>query len=139
MDETKALDIVSALADGINPLTGEAFPADSPYQSPDIVRALFIARTVVEARARVRQRTPLPGNAGKPWSEEEDRKLLLEFDRGGSIAELAQLHARTAAGIQARLEKHGRVQPQSIGRSFGYSRRGQQTGGVGGADARTSG
>ena len=127
MDETKALDIVSALADGINPLTGEVFPSDSPYQSPDIVRALFIARAAVEARARARQRAPLPGNAGKPWNEEEDRKLLLEFDRGQSIAELAQLHARTAAGIHARLEKHGRAQPQSIGRSPGYSRRSRQT------------
>jgi hypothetical protein len=85
----------------------------SPYQSPDIVRALFVARTAVEARARTRHRAPLPGNAGKPWTEEEDRKLLAEFDRGRSITELAHLHGRTAAGIQARLEKHGRVPPQA--------------------------
>ena len=124
MDETKALDIVSALADGINPLTGEVFPADSPYQSPDIVRALFVARTAVEAKARARQRTPLPGNAGKPWTEEEDHKLLAEFDRGRSIAELAQAHARSTAGIQARLEKHGRVQ-SPLGRASGYPRREQ--------------
>lgn len=43
MDEMKALAIVSTLANGVNPLTGEIFPADSPYQTVDVVRALFLA------------------------------------------------------------------------------------------------
>lgn len=109
MDEAKALGIVSALADGINPLTGEVFAEDSPYQSPDVVRALFLARSALESRRRNRSRHDLPANAGKPWTEEEDAKLLVQFDRGLSVAELAREHERTAAGIQARLEKHGRL------------------------------
>ena len=109
MDENKACGIVSALADGVNPITGEVFPADSPYQSPDIVRALYVAVRALQNRPRPRSRDSLPGNAGKPWSEEEDRNLLAEFDRGRTPAELAQTHARTVAGIQARLEKHGRL------------------------------
>ena len=40
MDEQKALNIVTALANGVNPQTGEVFPGDSPYQSAEIVRAL---------------------------------------------------------------------------------------------------
>lgn len=113
MDEAKAFSIVSALADGINPLTGEVFPEDSPYQSADIVRALFLARATLEARRRSRARNPMPANAGKPWTAEEDTKLLAQFDRGLAVAELAREHARTVAGIQARLEKHGRLRLQS--------------------------
>lgn len=112
MDEIKALAIVSALANGVNPLTGEIFPADSPYQTADVVRALFLARRALETPSKPRARAHLPDNAGKRWTDEEDRKLLREFDRGGEIPDLAQAHGRTTAGIQARLEKYGRVQTQ---------------------------
>lgn len=124
MDEAKALTIVSALANGVNPVTGEVFAADSPYQSPDVVRALYIAVRMLEggSRRRARSSAEMPSNAGKPWSQEEDGRLLAEFDRGRSLAELAQMHARTQAGIHARLEKHGRVQPQPGGRPLSYGR-----------------
>jgi hypothetical protein len=112
MDEAKALNILSTLANGVNPVTGEVFAADSPYQSSEVVRALYLATRALESRAKpTKVRTGLPSNAGKPWSEEDDRKLLAEFDRGSSLQDLAQAHARTVAGIQARLEKHGRLQP----------------------------
>lgn len=128
MDEAKALTIVAALANGVNPLSGEVFATDSPYQSADVVRALYCAMRSLEAGARRRDRAALqaPSNAGKPWNEEEDARLLSEFDRGRSLAELAQQHARTQAGIQARLEKHGRLPPQPGGRPSTYGRVNQQ-------------
>jgi len=109
MDEARALSIVSALANGVNPLTGEVFPADSPYQTADVVRALFLITRLIEAKPKARPRTATAGNAGKPWTMEEDQKLLREFDRGTGIPALAEAHGRTPAGIQARLEKHERV------------------------------
>jgi len=115
MDETKALSILSALANGVNPLTGEVFPADSPYQTAEIVRALFLALSVFEATAKTRPRSQAPSNAGKPWTPEEDQELLKGFDRGTTLTALAQTHGRTPAGIQARLEKHGRLQPSANG------------------------
>lgn len=129
MDESKALAIVSALANGVNPLTGEVFTTDSPYQSPDVVRALYISVRALEASAkrRSRARERLPGNAGKPWSEEEDERLLGEFDRGCPLAELARAHERTLAGIQARLEKHGRLQFQEASRFSRVRRDGSTT------------
>ena len=121
MDESKALSIVSALANGVNPLTGEVFPSDSPYQAPDVVRALFVAARVLEQSsppsapgdpARTTKRASnLPSNVGKPWTSEEDKRLLEEFDRGCSLRALANSHGRTLAGVEARLEKHGRLQP----------------------------
>ncbi len=43
MDEQKALDIIMKLADGVDPRTGATLPAESPYQDPDTLRALFMA------------------------------------------------------------------------------------------------
>jgi hypothetical protein len=117
MDDNKALAIVSALANGVNPQTGEMFEVDSPYQSADVIRALYVAVRALElsSRSKARQsRARLPANAGKPWTEQEDRELLERFDTGLSVPQLAQAHDRTLAGIQARLERHGRLQGQGV-------------------------
>src|SRR5512146_1018459 len=106
MDDIKALGIVSALANGVNPQTGEVFDVESPYQSADVIRALYVAVRALETAARPKlrsSRTRLPANAGKPWTEDEDLELLEKFDEGLSIVELARAHDRTPAGIQARL------------------------------------
>jgi len=109
MNEQRALAIVSALADGVNPITGEVFAADSPYQNVQIVRALvFLVRTF-ESKNRPRPKSNMPSNAGKPWNDSEDEQLLREFDRGQPLEKLAEMHGRTVAGIQARLERHGRI------------------------------
>lgn len=116
MDDDKALAIVSTLANGVNPHTGEVFDVDSPYQSADVIRALYIAVRALEvtgSKARSK-RARLPANAGKPWSEHEDLELLEKFDEGQSVADLAQAHDRTLAGIRARLERHGRVHGQGL-------------------------
>lgn len=114
MDENKAYTIVSALANGVNPLTGELFPLDSPYQSADVIRALYSAVRALEAgtRRRARAQSSVLSNAGKPWTEDEDRQLLSDFDSGRPLAELAQEHGRTRGGIQARLVRHGRLLPE---------------------------
>ncbi|MDY6948544.1 MAG: hypothetical protein SXG53_22815 [Pseudomonadota bacterium] len=86
VDDTRAIEIVSSLAKGVDPQTGEPFEADSPYQSGDVIRALFSAVRAMETCSRARARNNYarkPANAGKPWSDDEVRKLLEEFDKGG--------------------------------------------------------
>lgn len=115
MEKQTALHIVQALAQGIDPHSGEAFPADSPYQHPDTVRALFQAvQALTEpSAARPRPATPhgAPTNAGKPWTADEDNVLAERFDAGRTLAELANEHGRTRAAIQARLVKLGKIEP----------------------------
>lgn len=116
---TRTLAVLNALAEGVHPLTGELFPDDCPYHSPDIVRALYGAMRMLEGAAPLAQpaepprperpREGAPANAGKPWSVAEDRQLLVEFDSGRTLKECAVLHQRTYAGIEARLEKLGRL------------------------------
>jgi hypothetical protein len=116
MDETKTAAILSALANGVNPLTGEIFSADSPYQHADVVRALYAAverfKQPEQSKPKVRSRAEGLANVGKPWTDEEDRRLLTEFDRGRRPNEIAQDLGRTLAGIEARLERHGRLSPR---------------------------
>jgi hypothetical protein len=49
MDHDRMLAVLANLADGIDPASGTAFPADSPYQHPETVRALFLAIRRLEA------------------------------------------------------------------------------------------
>ena len=42
MDIFEARSIVKSLAKGVNPVTGEVFGDESPYNHPHIIRALFV-------------------------------------------------------------------------------------------------
>ena len=67
-----ALPIVRALADGVNPVTGEAYPETSPYAEPRTLRALYSAVDLMSREVeREKRRERLPANFGKPWSEGE--------------------------------------------------------------------
>lgn len=133
MDDRQALSIVSALAYGANPITGEMFPSDSPYQAPEVIRALFVAMRALEAKvggqmtadttvasksltAPTKEPRPAQGNAGKPWTADEDARLLAAFDANTPLAEISKAHGRTQGGVRARLEKHGRLEPSDATR-----------------------
>jgi hypothetical protein len=107
-----ALPIIRALADGVNPFTGEAYPDHSPYAEPRALRALYAAcdlmsREVEKERRKQRQ----PANFGKSWSEGEDRALIASFEAGAPMEEIARKHARTLVSIRLRLEKLGKIEP----------------------------
>lgn len=108
-----ALPIVRALADGVNPITGEAYPDQSPYAEPRTLRALYAAVDIMEKEfAREKRKERLPANFGKPWTEGEDRSLLGEFDSGIDLADIARRHQRTVSSVRLRLEKLGKIQPE---------------------------
>jgi hypothetical protein len=77
-DNNRHLEILQALAAGTDPVTGEVFPSDSPYNQPEIIRALFFAINQIEALAE-------KGNQGLPWSEDEDVLLTQRFNEGIKI------------------------------------------------------
>ena len=112
MEISEALQIIHALADGIDPFTGEQFPLESPYQHPQTVRALFKAIDALELQQqRENREKSLPANAGMPWSKAEDTKLIKAFDDGMTIKDLAERHKRTTGAIQSRLLKLGKIEP----------------------------
>jgi hypothetical protein len=50
-----------------------------------------------------------PANAGKPWTSEEDTKLVRAFEAGATLGQLARQHGRTQQAIQGRLYRLGKV------------------------------
>lgn len=116
MDDVRAAEILRSLAAGSDPVRGEPLADVAALQSPDVVRALFLAAESLEARTRLARRSGnLPRNAGKTWTQEEDDRLLAGFDGGVTVEALAVAHERTRAGIEARLVKHGRLEIEQAG------------------------
>lgn len=105
MDINRAREIIEILADGVDPTTGEVLPAESVYNSPEVIRALF---TVLDATAPAKMPTQPPRrNAGKPWTDIEDMKLRDEFASRMKISDIAKEHGRTYTAIESRLDHLG--------------------------------
>jgi len=121
MEKEQALRILNALANGVHPATGEKFAADSPYQHPDTVRALFEALRAVEGGGAATsstapvQKPALPQSGpGSRWSPEEDERLAAAFDAGRTVDELARSHQRSRAAIEARLVRLGKMDASAV-------------------------
>jgi hypothetical protein len=129
MEREQTLRILSALANGTDPATGERFGADSPYQHPDTLRALFAAikavedsstKPAAERAAADRSGAPPQTGAGSRWTEEEEERLAASFDAGRTIDELARAHQRSRAGIEARLLKLGKIDAAAVTSTLRY-------------------
>ena len=108
MDTSKARELLSILADGIDPFTGEILQEDHVCNEPDMIRALHLA---VQQLGNVKTSVTRsrPENAGKPWSEEDDRILCEMFERGCKRKEMKEYFKRTGGAIIARLEHLGKI------------------------------
>jgi len=133
MNREQTLRILNALANGIHPATGEKFGADSPYQHPDTVRALFEAMRVMEGAAAPTpapsstatpapaRRQPMPeSGSGSRWSAEEEQRLANAFDTGRTVDELARAHNRSRAAIEARLVRLGKMDASAVTSALRY-------------------
>ena len=120
MEREQALKILNALANGVHPATGEVFAADSAYQHPDTVRALFEAVRAVEGGQSTPRPAPerktgdMPANTFVRWTAQEEERLAAGFDAGKTSAELAKLHNRTRNAIEARLLKMGKIDVSAL-------------------------
>ena len=120
MELARSIEIVHALSQGIDPLTGEALPPGSPYDTPDVIRALHTVLDHMKSPARQRKLTPeqkqaanlergMPKNAGMPWTDEYRRVLADDFRNGESVDALALRFARTRGSIVAELKRQGLI------------------------------
>ena len=111
MELQTAREIIGTLARGVDPVTGEVMPEDSPYNAPSVIRALFAAAKALEeapAASRPRRdRTNLPANTGKPWTADDDEQLRLGFEADTPTKDLAAALGRTRWAIESRLVKLG--------------------------------
>lgn len=117
MSPREAQRIVESLANGVDPVTGEVLDREGTLSSAQVVRALFLASKVLgETTRKGELAAGRAGNAGKPWSGEEDARLLQSFDAGAVVRDLASLHLRSEGGIRSRLVRLGRINDRAEAR-----------------------
>jgi len=116
MKEQRAREILTALVQGIDPLTGEELPPGTILQQAEVLRALLAGVSALEhTAARAQRRAQLPDNVGRPWSDEEHATLVTAFKSGDTLAAIAKRHRRTQRAIEARLERLGLLTAQQRG------------------------
>lgn len=111
MNTQYAKQILQALADGVNPATGEFLPKTDSCNEPDVIRALHCVLEELDKADKQKNSAPRPGreNAGKPWTEEDEQMLCVMFDRGDTKKEISKFFKRSEGGVSARLVKLGKI------------------------------
>lgn len=131
MDIDQALETLETLATGVHPATGEVMAPDSPYNHPDVIRALFVCvrqlrqpapragrRRSAEDRQADNLQRGLPKNAGIRWSDEDRAALAERFEAGETPAQLAEAFERTQNSILAELSRQGLISQDEARGSF---------------------
>ena len=103
MNVLRAKEIISALAEGIDPITGEILPDDCVCNRPEVIRAFYCMLN----KGFEKEKTSSPENAGKPWTEDDDDELTELYKSGMKKSELQKHFKRSNGSIEARLLKLG--------------------------------
>ena len=111
----ETLAIIDALAEGVNPMTGEILPNHSPYNEPRVIRALFTVGSILRQQQGLSDSTRLsPTRAGKPWDAKEDEELTEEYKARLTFEAMVEKHQRTKGAIQSRLVRLGLIEQQTF-------------------------
>ena len=109
MEIERAKEIISALAEGIDPTTGELLPQSSVCNNGDVVRALYSVLNALnkpKSKELPRAKTKM---SGRPWSDQEDVLLKELYLSGKTQSELSERLQRSKGGIRARLKRLGLI------------------------------
>jgi transposase-like protein len=116
MDNQKAKQVLTALLQGTDPVTGTELPGESICNRIEVSRALLVAIMALEdMAARKARRAQLPVSVGTTWSPQEEANLAAEVRNGEAIEEIAKRHGRTVRAIWARLERLGLLTEEQRG------------------------
>mgnify|MGYP000020389137 CR=1 FL=1 len=108
MDIERAKELLSTLADGVNPLTGEVLSDSDSCNQVEVVRALHTVLHELESLPKRKDKN-LPENTGKPWTAKDEAELCKMFDSGAARKELCDHFKRTSGAITSRLVRLGKL------------------------------
>lgn len=111
MDIIRAKEIISALAEGVDPTTGEILPENSVCNKGEIVRAFYAVLNHLDEK---KPKKNLPTNAGKPWTKEDEDLLVSLYRSGTPKREICKTMQRTESGVAARLVHLGIIDNRDI-------------------------
>lgn len=110
MDINRAKEIIEALAEGIDPTTGELLPEDHVCNKGEVVRAFY---SVLETLDKKRKES-MPENAGKTWTKKDEDLLKAMYLNGSSKSEICRALKRTVTGVAARLVHLGVIDNRDV-------------------------
>ena len=111
MDINRAKKIISALAEGVDPTTGEVLPDNSVCNKGEIVRAFY---AVVNHLDEKNPKKNIPANAGKPWTKEDEDLLVNLYRSGTSKKDICISLQRSETSVAARLVHLGVIEDRDI-------------------------
>lgn len=110
MDISRAKEIIEALAEGIDPTTGEVLPDDHVCNKGEVVRAFY---DVIETFDK-KQKKNLPENAGQPWTEKDESLLKEMYSNGDSKSDICRTLKRSVTEVAARLVRLGIIDNRDV-------------------------
>lgn len=103
MKEQRAREILQALVQGADPLTGEELPSGTILQAADVMRALLAGVSALEQMAaRAQRRALLPRNVSRGWADAEEKSLVAAYKNREPLPDIAERHGRTLRAIETR-------------------------------------
>ena len=111
MDIVRAKEIISALAEGVDPTTGEILPDNSVCNKGEIVRAFYAVLNHLDEK---KPKKNSPANAGKPWTKEDEDLLVSLYRSSTPKREICKTLQRTESGVAARLVHLGIIDNRDI-------------------------
>ena len=114
MDISKAKMILSALAEGIDPTTGEILSDTSICNKGEIVRAFYAILNHLDEK---KHKKSMPANTGKPWTKEDEDLLVSLYHSGTPKRDICKTLQRTESGVAARLVHLGIIDNRDIFRN----------------------
>ena len=119
MELSTAKQILSLLADGIDPETCEILPEDSVCNQPEVIRALHFALECLSHQKQRRKAGISYANQGKAWTAEEESMLTRLFRKGESNAQIQMELQRSESAVSARLVRLGLIEHREEYRARG--------------------
>ena len=112
MSHSQTHRILTTLIAGRDPRSQQRLPSGSILHAPNVLRALLLAVSAIEASdARARRRAALPPNVGREWTATEEAQLRAEVGGQEPIDAIAERHGRSVRAIELRLRKVRRGRP----------------------------